>query len=110
MAAGVAVLIVASLLAGEHIALPQRMTTWLAIAYLVPFGSIAVFVLYIVLLQRWEASRAVYVDVVIPFVTVLLAVWLLDEQITSALVLGGLLILAGVYIGALHTQAATKPQ
>lgn len=105
MAAGVAVLIVSSLLAGEHIALPQRLTTWLAIAYLVPFGSIAVFILYLVLLRHWAASRAVYVDVVIPFVTVLLAVWLLHEQITAALVLGGLLIVAGVYIGALHTQS-----
>jgi drug/metabolite transporter (DMT)-like permease len=105
MAAGVAVLLVSSLLAGEHIALPQRSTTWLALGYLVPFGSIAVFVLYLVLLRHWEASRAVYVDVVIPFVTVLLAVWLLDERITAALVGGGLFILAGVYVGALRARA-----
>ena len=104
MAAGVVVLIVSLLLAGEHIALPQRFTTWLAIGYLVPFGSIAVFVLYLVVLRHWTASRAVYVDVVIPFVTVLVAVWLLDEQITGALVLGGLLIVAGVYVGAVRAQ------
>jgi drug/metabolite transporter (DMT)-like permease len=105
MAAGVAVLLVSSLLVGERIALPQRPTTWLAIAYLVPFGSIAVFVLYLVLLRHWEASRAVYVDVVIPFVTVLLAVWILDERITAGLVAGGLFIVAGVYVGALRTPA-----
>jgi len=104
MAAGVVVLIVFSLLAGEHIALPQRSITWLAVGYLVPFGSIGVFVLYLVVLRHWTASRAVYVDVVTPFVTVLLALWLLDEQITVALVLGGLLIVAGVYVGALRSR------
>lgn len=104
MMAGAAVLFAASVLAGEEIVLPARTTTWLAIGYLVPFGSIMVFVLYLVVLRYWEASRAVYVDVVVPFVTALLAAWLLDERITVALVIGGGLIIAGVYVGALRPR------
>ena len=110
MAAGVVVLFLASLLVGEHIALPRQSATWLAIGYLVPFGSIAVFVLYLIVLKHWTASRAVYVDVVTPFVTVLLAMWLLDEQITGALIIGGLLIVTGVYVGAIHTQSMERPR
>jgi drug/metabolite transporter (DMT)-like permease len=40
--------------------------------------------------------------VVIPFVTVLLSAWLDAEPIRAGLAFGGLLILTGVYIGALR--------
>jgi drug/metabolite transporter (DMT)-like permease len=66
---------------------------------------VAVFVLYLVALKYWEASRAAYAFVLIPFVTVLLSAWLLDEPVTAGLVAGGLLVLAGVYIGALRPPA-----
>lgn len=53
-------------------------------------------------LGRWAASRAAYVFVVIPFVTVLLSAWLDDEPVGWGLLGGGLLVLAGVYVGALR--------
>lgn len=111
MAAGAVLLVGGSLLAGEPITLPEQAATWAAIAYLVPVGSVAVFVLYLVVLTYWEASRAAYAFVLIPFVTVLLSAWLLDEPITVGLVLGGLLVLAGVYVGALRpaTAAGDEP-
>jgi drug/metabolite transporter (DMT)-like permease len=40
--------------------------------------------------------------VLIPFVTVVLSAWLDHEPITTGLVLGGLLVITGVYIGALR--------
>jgi drug/metabolite transporter (DMT)-like permease len=36
-----------------------------------------------------------------PIVTVLFASWLTDERVTIALLFGGLLVLSGVYLGAL---------
>jgi drug/metabolite transporter (DMT)-like permease len=110
MAAGAALLVGGSLLAREPITLPEQATTWAAIAYLVPVGSVAVFVLYLVVLRYWEASRAAYAFVLIPFVTVLLSAWLLDEPITVGLVLGGLLVLAGVYVGALRPAGASPDE
>lgn len=95
----------ASLVAGEPHALPRRAETWAALAYLVVFGTVAVFVLYVLTLRYWAASRVAYGFVVIPFFAVLLSAWLDGERITSALVLGGLLILAGVYFGALRGTA-----
>jgi drug/metabolite transporter (DMT)-like permease len=40
--------------------------------------------------------------VVIPVVTVLLSAWLDDEPVHAGLILGGLLVLTGVYVGALR--------
>ena len=65
-----------------------------AVAYLVVVGSVVVFVLYLVVLRYWAASRAAYGFVLIPFVTVLLSAWLDHEPLGRGLLLGGLLALA----------------
>jgi drug/metabolite transporter (DMT)-like permease len=46
--------------------------------------------------------------VIIPFVTLLLSAWLDNERIGVGLVLGGLLVLAGVYVGALRPARITS--
>jgi drug/metabolite transporter (DMT)-like permease len=102
MAVGAVFLLVASLVAGQPWEVPERTATWLAVVYLALVGSVVVFVLYIVLLKYWEASRVAYGFVITPIVTVLLSAWLDDEPIKLGLVFGGLLILAGVYVGALR--------
>jgi drug/metabolite transporter (DMT)-like permease len=104
MATGAAILVALSLVLKESIALPERGATWLALAYMVVLGSGPVFVLYVVVVRLWSASRAAYTFVVIPLVTVLLSAWIDDEPIGTGLVLGGLLVLSGVYIGALRQR------
>jgi drug/metabolite transporter (DMT)-like permease len=102
MAVGGVTLVALALATGEPITLPTQGRTWLAFGYLVVVGSIVVFMLYLYVLGRWSASRAVYFDLLIPPVAVLLSAWLDDEPITGGLVAGGVLILAGVYLGALR--------
>jgi drug/metabolite transporter (DMT)-like permease len=102
MAVGAVFLLVASLVAGQPWEVPERTATWLAVVYLVLVGSVVVFVLYLVILKYWEASRVAFGFVITPIVTVLLSAWLDDEPIRLGLVFGGLLILAGVYVGALR--------
>ena len=106
MATGALLLAVGSVLIGETISLPERAETWAAIGYLVAVGSVVVFVLYVVVLRYWVASRAAYEFVLIPVVTLALSAWLDDEPVGIGLVLGGLLVLAGVYVGALRTAEA----
>ena len=106
MATGALLLAVGSVLIGETISLPERAETWVAIGYLVAVGSVVVFVLYVVVLRYWAASRAAYEFVLIPVVTLALSAWLDDEPVGLGLVLGGLLVLAGVYVGALRTAEA----
>jgi drug/metabolite transporter (DMT)-like permease len=110
MATGGAMLLAGSALAGEPVALPQRPSTLLALAYLVLIGSIIVFVLYLFVLRHWAASRAAYAFVISPFVTVVLSAWLDDEPIGFGLVIGGALILAGVYVGALRPAPTGAPR
>jgi drug/metabolite transporter (DMT)-like permease len=106
MATGAVLLLAGSLVARETIELPDRRETWLAIGYLVPVGSVVVFVLYLVVLRYWEASRAAYEFVLIPVFTVALSTWLDDEPLGFGLLLGGPLVLLGVYIGALRRRRA----
>jgi drug/metabolite transporter (DMT)-like permease len=102
MVCGAALLLIASIVAGEYQVVPQRPATWLAIAYLVPVGSVLVFGLYLFVLRHWAASRAAYSFVLIPFVAVALSAWLDNEKVGLGLALGGLLVVTGVYVGALR--------
>jgi drug/metabolite transporter (DMT)-like permease len=106
MTAGAVLLVGASLIAGRPFDLPERPETWAALGYIVVIGSVLVFVLILVVLRYWMASRAAYAFVISPPVTVVISAWLLDEPVGLELMLGGLLVLAGVYVGALR-QART---
>jgi drug/metabolite transporter (DMT)-like permease len=107
MSAGAPLLLVGSLVAGESWSLPSGGATWAALGYLVVVGSVLVFVLYAFLLARWPASRAAYVFVVIPMVTIALSASLDGERLTGWLLAGAGLILAGVYLGALRGGRGT---
>ncbi|MFI2431109.1 DMT family transporter [Streptomyces sp. NPDC018693] len=97
---GASVLLFAgSRLAGDHWALPDRAATWWALAYLAVAGSVLTFVFYLLVIEHWGASRAAYVFVVIPPVTILLSAWLDDEPLSAGLLLGAPLVLVGVYLG-----------
>jgi drug/metabolite transporter (DMT)-like permease len=102
MATAALLLIAGALVAGEAISLPDRAETWVALGYLIVVGSIIVFGLYVLVLRYWSASRAAYTFVLVPVVTVLLSAWLDDEPVRLGLVLGGALVAAGVYVGALR--------
>ena len=102
MGAGALLLLLGALIAGESFESPDRAATRTAIAYLVVVGSVVVFVLYLVVLRRWAASRVSYEFVLIPVVTVALSAWLDDERIDAGLLVGAPLVLAGVYVGALR--------
>ncbi len=102
MVTGAIILLSVSILIGEPLLLPTRTETWIALAYVVAFGSVAVFLLHVFIAQHWTASRTSYVMVVIPLVTLALSAWLDREPITSGLVLGGVFVLGGVYIGVLR--------
>ena len=101
MAMGAAILFAISWFAREAPALPTMPATWTALLYLILFGSVGTFVLALYVLSRWTASATSYSLVLMPIVTVLFASWLADEKVTVALLIGGLLVLSGVYVGAL---------
>ena len=93
-------LIAVSLLLGERHALPTRMETWLAVTYITVFGSVVMFGLYVYGIARWTASGMSYSTLMLPFVSVTVATFLTGEVFDLAFVAGGLVMLAGVYLGA----------
>jgi drug/metabolite transporter (DMT)-like permease len=108
MAVGGLMLLVVSLLAGEPRAIPAGLPTQLSLLYLIVGGSIGLFVLYLFMLSRWTASGSSYVMLIMPLVTIALAALILDEAITWIMILGGLAVLAGVYVGALRKHPEEK--
>lgn len=101
MGMGAVVLFVASWIGREVPAWPTLPATWMALFYLVFLGSVGTFVLILFVLSRWTASATSYSLVLMPVVTVFFASWITDEPITVSLLIGGVFVLAGVYIGAL---------
>lgn len=110
MAAGAAVLSALMPLFDERIGLPSETSTWISQTYLVLFGSVGVFGLYLFVLERWTASAASYEFVLAPVVAVFLAAVLLDERITPTFAIGAALVLAGVYLGAIRTTIRPSPR
>jgi drug/metabolite transporter (DMT)-like permease len=107
MMVGAAGLLVVSALAGESWSLPREQESIWAVLYLVTLGSVGLFVLTILVVRRWTASATAYMFVLFPVVTMLLEAWLADEPLTVRGVSGALVVMAGVWFGALAPSRAT---
>ena len=113
MAVGALILLVLMPVFGESFAIPRATSTWMAQIYLVTFGTVGVFALYLFVLGRWTASATSYEFVLAPLVGIALAAWLLGEPVTPTFLVGSVLVLIGVYVGALRPvrrrAASTEP-
>jgi drug/metabolite transporter (DMT)-like permease len=105
MAIGGPLLLVVSGLIGESWALPTEAETWVAVSYLAVIGSVGLFGLFLFVLRRWSATGTSYATAIIPVITVIVGSLLASEPITVAMVIGGAIVLVGVYIGALAGKA-----
>lgn len=101
MFVGALIVLALSFAVGETHELPHTSTTWIVVAYLSIVGSIGLFGLFLVMLRRWTASASSYALVVMPLVAVALGAALRGETITPIFLVGGALVGAGVYVGAL---------
>ncbi|HAY85735.1 MAG TPA: hypothetical protein DCY42_12690 [Chloroflexi bacterium] len=101
MTTGSIILGTASLVRGEQWTFPTQTDTILAFVYLVVFVTIVAFLLYMSVLGKWTASGTSYGFVIIPLVTIIVAGTLAGEEITINFLFGAVLVLGGIYIGAL---------
>jgi drug/metabolite transporter (DMT)-like permease len=74
MGTGAFVLFVGSWIAQETLIVPRLSDTWMAVGYLVLFGSVGAFVLGLYVLSHWTASAGSYLLVLMPIVTVLVVI------------------------------------
>lgn len=72
--------------------------SWLAIGYLVVFGSLIAFVCYLYALQNLPTEQASIYAYINPIVATVFGAILFDESLTVYLAIGGLVTLLGVYL------------
>ena len=101
LSSGLLFLLFTTFLMGETHNVPVLPSTWMAIAYTVIPGSVVMFYLFIWILSRWSASATSYVIMLFPIVATTAGSLLGGEKITLTFILGGALVLVGVWIGAL---------
>jgi drug/metabolite transporter (DMT)-like permease len=101
MTTGAIILGAASIIKGEAWTMPTQTNTVLAFVYLVLFVTVVAFMLYMFVLGKWTASSTSYGFVVIPLVTMVVAATIYGEVITLNFLFGAVLVLAGVFVGAL---------
>lgn len=71
---------------------------WMAIAYLVTFGSVISFLAYLYALQNLSAEQTSLYAYINPIVAVILGALLFHENLTTFIAVGGLITLYGVYL------------
>jgi drug/metabolite transporter (DMT)-like permease len=100
MLAGGVSLTLAGFIKGESISdfLDATSWSWLWFFYLVFFGSIAAYTAYLWLVANAPVSLTATYAYVNPIIAVALGAIFLDELITSAYAIGGLIILIGVIL------------
>lgn len=105
MVVGAVLLLAFSAATGEAWVLPRQPEVILAVGYLVTLGSAGLFVLVLLIVRRWTASATSYMFVLFPVVTMVLDAWLADVPITGQALSGALLVMLGVWFGALSPGA-----
>jgi len=100
MLSGGLLLLGASFVTGEPHQLPTDPATWAAVVYLVVLGSVVLFSSYVFALQRWTASAVSYTTLLMPLVTVTVAVLFTGERPSFSFAAGATVIIVGVYVGA----------
>ena len=71
---------------------------WWGLVFLVVFGSVIPYLLFAYVLTGLAASRAAAFNYLQPVIASGLGIWVLSERLTSKVLIGGGLILAGVYL------------
>jgi drug/metabolite transporter (DMT)-like permease len=113
---GAIAILALSAVTGEPWTIPQRADTMVAVAYLVLFGSVLLFMGFLYVLNRWTASAASYQILFMPLITLPAAAFLRHEPVSAAFLVGVVLVVIGVYLGALAPpialpwRGAPKPQ
>ncbi|MCK5826679.1 MAG: DMT family transporter [Desulfuromusa sp.] len=80
------------------------LTAWLSLFYLGLCGTVLGFVWYYQGIQKIGSTRAGQFINFVPISAIILSAWLLDEPLTTSLLLGVLLVSSGVYLTNRQTK------
>jgi len=75
-----------------------NLEAWWGLGFLVVFGSVISYLLFAYVMTELAASRAAAFNYLQPVIASSLGIWVLSERLTSKVLMGGALILVGVYL------------
>ena len=80
--------------------LPGAISTWgwMLITYMTVVGSVTPFLLFFWLLQQVSATKASLVGYIVPLISLVSGIVLLDEKLQFGIAVGGVLIVIGVVL------------
>ena len=109
MLTGGAIMVSVGLLSGERFTADYGSRTWLALGYLVVFGSMLAFTAYVWLLANAPISLVATYAYVNPVVAVFLGWLILGESVTVPIVIGGGVVVLAVAIVITAERPRRKP-
>lgn len=71
---------------------------WLGVAYMAGLASVAAYVIFYYALTKISASRVIAFSYLQPVLATLLGIFILGEALSHYLVIGGVMVLTGVYL------------
>ncbi|HET6562133.1 MAG TPA: EamA family transporter [Marmoricola sp.] len=98
MVLGGVMMTVAGMVLGQQLTLDYTSRTWVALGYLVVFGSVVAFSAYVWLIANAPISLVATYAYVNPVVAVFLGWLVLDERISTTTFVGGAIVVASVAI------------
>jgi len=99
MLLGGIVLLISAKVAGQHVELASiPATAWIGFLYLTLVGSILCFICYLYALKTLPMSLVSIYVYINPIVALLLGVFILNEKITSQIMIGILITFVGIYM------------
>ena len=109
MLLGGVILLTVGLSAGEHVSFDHSARTWLALAYLVVFGSVVAFSAYVWVVANAPISLVATYAYVNPVIAVLLGWIVLDESVTPTMLVGGGIVVASVAVVISSERRGREP-
>lgn len=110
MTMGAAMLVALSALFGEARVVPHTPTGVVALLFNVIFGSVLLFWLYLWLLKTWPVTSLSYVFLLAPLATLAVAAFVGEAQVTIGLLVGGAVVIGGVYVGITAAAPLATPR
>lgn len=107
MGVGAALLAGLSLAAREPWVLPRTSGPWIALVYLILVGSVAMFFLFLLVLDTWTATAASYMFVLSPIVAIAAGAIVSGAPVTLLTLAGAAIVGVGVWVGALSSPVAS---
>jgi drug/metabolite transporter (DMT)-like permease len=103
---GAAMCLAASVALGEPRAIPSGLAEWWPVLYLAILGSLGAYVLFAYLVNRWSATNAAFIGVIVPVIALILGALIRHEIPPLISFAGAAIVIAAVVVALTRSRGA----